>query len=287
MEIKPFVDSLNAERNSLRLFIDKQDKDLQIFLQRYYHKIRHCNLIIMEILELMNQYHKNRKWLNERLHNKNNYSLNSEEQRIYNKNNLLIEKLTLNHENFYIHSRILLDIICNIIGYYIKELPEDTKNNFSKHQNFLKKNDCSDSKYKNYICESTDWYGSLLMIFRNNLVVHDEISCSSYSESKLDGSFFTIGKTKDPSSNEYNSIMNKLMEIKQNHKMDIPELENKDNLWDILYIIDHNANKITSAELKEILEIHKKIGGKFPDISVIINNIQDYLDFVGKHFKLN
>jgi len=138
--INQFVDSLNSEKNSLRLFLNHQDKELQILLKRYYRKIRHCNLIIIEILDLMEQYQKSRDHLNEKIRYKNNYTLNPEEQEIHNNNSLLNEKLVLNSENFYIHAKILLDTVCTITGFFIKEIPENAKHNFSKHRIYLQKN---------------------------------------------------------------------------------------------------------------------------------------------------
>lgn len=164
------------------------------------------------------------------------------------------------------------------------DLPAKARHDFAAHRKYLLKNNCNDTEYLKYIREKTNWFPLTLSVFRNEYVVHDKTTDRTASISSLNGNKYTISRQKVPDLDQVKEIMIDLNKIKESHRKDITEIQNKENLWQILTSIDQNIEKLTPDEVAILFSIRKKIGGEFPYVKELITKIQDLLDFVGLHF---
>lgn len=278
-------DSLYAEITGLRLFALKKNRKLQTSLFRYLRKLQQCNLIINRILESLKQYEElDKKYRSETRYLKDG-RLNPEQQKLRNSFSNLTFQIGFDIEDYCIHVKVLLDRITIIVGNLLPELPMKSKRDFTKHRLYFIKNDCSDLIYSKFIREKTKWYDIMLLVFRNDLIIHDEITSSHgglYSRKS-----YTISRMKDVDKDEAKEIMKQLNEIKKSHKNDISDLAKEETLWGILKILDNNAENLDEKEIKTVFGIHKKIGGQLPFVNNINKKVQELISFVGNHFRKN
>lgn len=277
-------DSLSAELVMLKLHLRNEDKNLRNTITRYYRKLNQCNLIISRI----NQNSKQHKLLHDKFMHfqkttKRPRVLKGKEAELYHKTQDLLFQINFDTEDYFIHARILLDRVTQIIGCFIEDLPRKAKRSFAQHRNHLIKKECSDLNYTTFVREETKWFDIMLLVHRNDLIVHDEITSRSGSTFSP-GTMHSIMRMRPPDEKESNEIMALLTKIRDEHSHDIPEIRNEENLWELLKKLDINAQKLEQNEIKDIFGIHKKVGGELPYVNEINKKIQDFLDFTSSHF---
>lgn len=255
--------------------ISKDSSVLQADLIRYNRKVNQCNLILTRIMENTHQFRilddKVWSWAQDK-----KTELNDDEAEIFHKHGRLSSLLSLDVEDYFIHTQILMDRLAMIIASVSDKLSRKEITSFHKLTNFIKNNQLGNELFC-HILDAKKWFILLINVHRNNLVVHDTISKMSGTKYSKD-TFHRPNRLVFPEQDKSMQIMETFQEIKNNHLSDIPEFTTESNMWELLLVCDYNAKKLTSKEIDLVRKIHQEIGGELPEIDKVNEKIQHFLD---------
>lgn len=285
MEIPAISDSLSYKISSQVRFSDKINPPFQESLLRYSTKLDQCNLIVTRIREERKQHdllHK--KMLFTTSQSSETRTLSPEETKDLQEYIIISRSFNFDNEDFFIHVQILLDRMTQVLGHFFEDVPSHTKLNFVSHRKyFVDSNDYSDVEYGNYIRDKTKWFPLMLSVIRNNLIVHDIITNWTGTKYSPKDNKHSLLRMRRLDENQSTKIISQLNKIKDSHKDDILDIQDKHNIWELLQGFDYNTDNLTHDEIRTLLQIHKEIGGELPDVEEVITKIQNLLDFVGSH----
>jgi len=199
--------------------------------------------------------------------------------------------LSLDYEDFLIHSRILMDRVIFLTQFFLPRTEKRASpTSFTEHRKFFQNAQNipfqDDEKYAKYICENTQWYETLLRPYRDDFVVHD----TSFRSMGL-----LSGPTKSPrlirvrgqemEIHRPQRVWSSLMALRDKYLKKIPGLDNVTvNIYELIDFLDSHASMIESADLKTLAEVRKSAGAKLPDLLELANHIRQFLSFFGQHF---
>ena len=155
-----------------------KNKDFESTLNRFHRKRNQCNLIIQEIIELTNQFRALEQNFWSTREDNSEREFNVEEARLFHQSQDLSFKINFLTEDYFIHTQMLMDRLCQLISFFIPDLQNSSKN-FVSQMHYIIKNDCSNKNYTNYIKTKSNWFSLLVNIHRNNLIVHDNLTAIS------------------------------------------------------------------------------------------------------------
>ena len=193
--------------------------------------------------------------------------------------------LSLDVEDFFIHSRILMDRITNLVKFFFeKEIPH--YDSFSDHRKFFLKSENNpwqiDEEYAKYIREETSWFLDLRNA-RDDSIVHFHKKGKGKSLALIKGKVqcCITGYSSDKD-------QDKLKDIFEKNNMPVPDLRAMGPVDKALTILEHN-NRLKhkdneSKENKRLSGIRQGIRGELPDIDSLLANILAFIEFFGAHF---
>jgi hypothetical protein len=273
---------MNIELNFLsediyNKLVDTTEKSsLNSDLTRYRRKINQCNLILGRIIENTKSHRK----LDDLVWDENQSS--DERAKAIHEYGIVSSYINLDTEDYFIHTKILMDKIATVLARYIDELPREKITSFVQLVNYLKHNSFQNKDLQN-ILDQEKWFALLINVHRNNLIIHDsisEMSGTAYSKTTLNRPIRLVF----PDDNDSKQIQESLNKIKENHLLDITEFQNESNIWTLLLICDYNAEKLSDDEIETVKKIHRTHGGELPQIDFINRKIQNFLDRISSNF---
>jgi hypothetical protein len=198
--------------------------------------------------------------------------------------------LSLDYEDFLIHSRILMDRVIFLTQFFLprtEKKPSPTS--FTEHRKFFQNAQnipFQDDEYAKYICEKTQWYETLLRPYRDDFVVHDT---SFRSMGLLSGPTQSPRlirvRSQEMETPQPQQVWSPLMALRDKYLNKIPGLDNITvNIYELIDFLDSHASMIESADLKTLAEVRRSAGAKLPDLLELANHIQQFLSFFGQHF---
>ena len=199
--------------------------------------------------------------------------------------------LYLDYEDFFIHSKILMDRIIFLVRFLlprVRNMPPATS--FTRHRQFFQKPENTpfpvDEEYAKYIRENTQWFETMLRAYRDNFVVHD---ASFRSMGVISGPAelprLIRVRGKDAEGREQDRTWTLLMGLREKYLKRIPGLQDLIvNVYELIDFFDAHSSVIEPADLSVLAEVRASTGGKLPDLLELANHIRDYLNFCGQHF---
>jgi hypothetical protein len=118
LELPLFTDSLHSERSSLRLYIQKDNPNLEAAFRRFHRKVIQCNIIISRIQSENNQRHILDEKRQSRPLQTGIRELTPEESALNEEIMMVSSYLNFDIEDFFIHAKILLDRLAQINTFY-------------------------------------------------------------------------------------------------------------------------------------------------------------------------
>jgi hypothetical protein len=225
---------------------------------------------------------------------KRNGRLSSEERKLM---HLAVEAgipYSLDYEDFFIHSKILLDRAVYFIRFFYPELKDvkeikDVTTDFTGYRLFFLRTVPyrRDEDYARYIRENTAWYESTLRNYRNNFVIHDKDLIGA-------GTVHNPGESPRPirrpaklhSEEESKEQWEVLLALRERYLEVVPKLKNTPlNTWEVLDVLDSNSALLRPEDRAILNRLHLFLGGKMPDLSNVLNSILEFLRFMTDNFE--
>ena len=150
MTIQLLSDSIFSELQSAKLHLEKTNPELEYALTRFFRKLNQCNLIISRL----NEEYTQQDIIEKKLFSKTetmDEKISDENDSNFQEYMTISSKISFDIEDFFIHSKIFLDRLSQILFNLITGLPEKTIGDFSKHRLHIIENSCGDKNYAQYI----------------------------------------------------------------------------------------------------------------------------------------
>lgn len=190
------------------------------------------------------------------------------------------ESLSLDYEDFYVHSRMLLDKIAFIASLLFRDEASLPYRSFNAHRSFFFKprnNPWSvDEKYAKHIREKTDWFERDLKNPRDDLLVHSKGKRESiHSEGN------TVQVERMGLAGRYRK---QIAEICRKYRIRLSSLREGTEVVQALQILENNKAFLQKKDIKTLVTIRQHVGGALPDIGAVLDNIVAFLGFFEEHF---
>lgn len=195
------------------------------------------------------------------------------------------DTLSLDIEDFFIHSRILMDRITNLVNFFL-DIKDSGHDSFENHRKFFLKSENNpwqiDEEYAKYIREETSWFVDLRNA-RDDSIVHLHKKGKGKSLALIKGKIqccitgYSSDKDRD-----------KLKDLFEKNNMPVPDLRAMTPVDKALKILENN-NRLEhkdneSKDNKRLSGIRQGIRGELPDIDLLLANILAFIEFFGVHF---
>lgn len=193
----------------------------------------------------------------------------------------IFDTLSLDLEDFFIHSRMLLDKIAYVTHLLFRDEPSLPYRSFNKHRDFFFKDENNpwppDEEYAKYIREKTDWFEKDLKDPRDDLIVHSAGKGESLQMSENIIECHRIGIL--------GPLREKLGNLFKKYKIPMSDLTVEGSpIEQALQVLENNKSLLDPKDLETLSKIKQKVGGKLPDIELLLKNLLVFLEFFGKHF---
>lgn len=218
-------------------------------------------------------------------------SFSREQNEIMSQHSYAMLILHLDIEDYFIHSRILLDLLARIIhGFLQRPRYIESKSFYALKKSILKNYESMKKnfeEYADYIKNNTHWFEINLKEPRDHLIVHNTGKMPVYRLSKKTG--FTIERiTFPPNTESKKKLANDVISIKKKYEPSNPELSDiPDNIFEILKA-NFQKLSLTKKEIEIIEKAKIEFGGELPNIEKLNKEIFEFLKFTASYFsKIN
>lgn len=195
------------------------------------------------------------------------------------------DTLSLDVEDFFIHSRILMDRITNLVNLFFGKDMKDYDSFYEHRKYFLEPENIPwqiDEEYAKYIREETSWFLDLRNA-RDDSIVHPHKKGKGKSLALIKGKVqcCITGYSSDKD-------QDKLKDLFEKYNMPVPDLRAMTPVDKALKILENN-NRLKhkdneSKDNKRLSGIRQGIRGELPDIDSLLANILAFIAFFGEHF---
>jgi len=199
--------------------------------------------------------------------------------------------LSLDYEDFLIHSRILMDRVIFLAQFLLPRTPNrPSPTSFTEHRKFFRNTRNipfrGDEEYAEYIRGDTQWYETLLRSYRDDFVVHDTSSRPMGSISSPSQSPRLIrARSQGMETLRWPQASSRLIALRDKYLNKIPGLDGTTvNAIELIDFLDSHSSMIESVDLKALAELRRSTGAKLPDLLELANHIREFLSFFGQHF---
>lgn len=221
--------------------------------------------------------------------------LSKQEIRLFKLRSSINTYLELDAESFFIFSKMLMDRVISLIGYFFEGRggkPSSTQ--FSRHRKFFFRNEewVKDPEYANYIRNKTYWYETLLKTPRDKFITHPQVERFGGMDPYIRG--FHFGKDEPPQLVRFHwggsfrtEPVKEARVLKKKYQEKIPGLDEvQDNVYEILgfFIKPDNYKILGEEDRKKVRDLRIKAGEKLPELEILKENILDFLEFFNSHF---
>jgi len=164
IELVKFKESLSEKNNSIK-------NDIELLIEQYSLFYLVC-VRLLNNMSILRRY-QNGPYFARKYHQK--YSKN--ERKIAEKANLIRKYYILDENDFFIHTRILLDRYAKLSKYFFINENAPSPHSFRKHREFFKNEEIykkiiKHKLYADYIRNNMDWFDIFLKRIRDENIVH-------------------------------------------------------------------------------------------------------------------
>jgi hypothetical protein len=194
--------------------------------------------------------------------------------------------LRLDLDDFYIHGRILMDRLADLIAYLIDGPARSyRKMSFQQHRKFFLKNVPyeEDETYAEQVRKHTNWFDAVLRTTRDIFVVHDTTTRSSGILFGPRGAPQTFRQGISSGEN-LERMREKLYDLRSRYAVLVPLMSDERNFYELLDLFDKHTDILKKEDLILLSQIKATIGAKIPDVNILADDILAFIRFAGEHF---